>query len=419
MPIVDFGIVTALQEEFEYLEALVGPFKEVTDSAGTWYRTSQKAANGTSYEIVLAWQDGMGPMQAQGLTVRLIDRWDPAFIILVGIAGQVSDEVKLGDVVVGQQIIYYDLQAVKDAEIEVRPEGYPAGIALVRQVHAIKVNRSEMDKIRSEAQRSAASMVDTVQLKTQQETDEAQGALKVHSPAIHVGSVASGSKVVKSEVVKKDLLDLHGKMLAVEMEGCGLMHGAFFHRESPSQALLIKGISDGANDSKAKLDAIVCWRKLATQNSARLALAIIQRGRLKPQRTDQFELDPRIDSIKITKRWIPEPIRPGYSLLGFQSLITPLGPLTRLKIVVIVLDAGGKKLTIVKGIFDYKVEKTNAETEPKRFPSLLDTEEVIKAEPVGVYLLVDGTPAKVSFDVTVGWNHSARMAEWTPGVQRV
>ena len=35
MPIVDFGIVTALQEEFEYLEELAGPFMEVTDSAGT------------------------------------------------------------------------------------------------------------------------------------------------------------------------------------------------------------------------------------------------------------------------------------------------------------------------------------------------------------------------------------------------
>jgi adenosylhomocysteine nucleosidase len=419
MPIVDFGIVTALQEEFEYIEAIMGPFNEVSDTAGTWYRTSRKAVNGTSYEIVLAWQDGMGPMQAQGLTVRLIDRWDPAFILLVGIAGQVSDEVKLGDIVVGQQVIYYDLQAVKDAEIEVRPEGYPAGIALVRQAHAVKVNRTEMDEIRSKAQQSAASMVDTVQLKTQQETDEARGALKAHSPAIHVGSIASGSKVVKSEVVKNDLLDLHGKMLAVEMEGCGLMHGAFFHRENPSQAILIKGISDAANESKAKLDAIVCWRKLATQNSARLALAIIQRGRLKPQRTDQFELDPRVDSIKITKRWIPEPIRPGYSLLGFQSLVVPQGPLTRLKIVVTPLGVDDKELPIVKGIFDYKVEKTNAESEPKRLPSLLETDEVIKASPVGVYLLVDGMPAKVRFDVTVGWNKSTISTQWTPGVQRV
>src|SRR5690349_2237956 len=122
MPIVDFGIVTALQEEFEYLEELMGPFEEITDSSGTWYRTSQKAVNGTSYELVLAWQDAMGPMQAQDLTIRLIDRWVPAYILLVGIAGQVSDEVKLGDIVVGQQVYYYDLQAIKDAGIEVRPE---------------------------------------------------------------------------------------------------------------------------------------------------------------------------------------------------------------------------------------------------------------------------------------------------------
>jgi hypothetical protein len=51
MPIVDFGIVTALQEEFEYLEALMGPFEEVSDSAGTWYRTSQEAVNGERHEL--------------------------------------------------------------------------------------------------------------------------------------------------------------------------------------------------------------------------------------------------------------------------------------------------------------------------------------------------------------------------------
>ena len=419
MPIIDFGIVTALQEEFEYLEKLLGPFEEVNDNTGTWYRASRKAANGTCYQLVLASQDAMGPLQAQGLTIRLIDRWDPAYILLLGIAGQVADDVKLGDIVVGQQIFYYDLQAVKDSGIEIRPEGYPAGILLVRQVQAVQVNTDEMKRIRSEAKKSAAGMVKSVSLKTRKETGEAQQALKAHSPDIYVGTVASGSKVVKSPAVKKQLFTLHGKILGVEMEGCGLMHGAFFHRENPSQALLIKGISDGANDDKAKLDAIGCWRKLATENSARLAVAIIHRGRLTSQSTDQFDLDPRIDSVAITRRWIPDHLRAGYSLLGFQNLVMPLGPLTKLKRVIKPLDPTDKTLKIVKSVFDYSPEHTNAVSTIKRLSSGFETDEIIKPSPIGVYLLVEGTASKVNCDVIVGSNKVMKSTEWTPGLQRV
>ena len=140
---------------------------------------------------------------------------------------------------------------------------------------------------------------------------------------------------------------------------------------------------------------------------------------MKPQLTDQFDLDPRVDSIEVTKRWIPDPIRAGYTLLGFQTLVVPHGSLTKLKIVVTPRDASGKELNIVKSVVDYRVEKTSGEPTVKRLPSTFETDEVIKPAPVGVYLLVDGTPAKVSFDVFIGENKIARSTEWSPGIQRV
>jgi nucleoside phosphorylase len=416
VPIVDFALITALQEEFEYLQQIIGPFHELTEAANTWYRTRIKADNGTNYEIVLAWQDEMGPLPAHGLTVRVIDRWDPAYIILVGIAGRIEDEVKLGDLIVGQQTFYYDPQAIKDAGIEYRPAGYPGGVALVRQVHAITVSPNEMNAIRQAGARSARTKAEAVKLATEQETRLAREALEAHLPRIHVGTVASGSNVIKSDREKQELKKLHGKLLGVEMEGCGVMHASFFHRENPSQALLIKGISDPANADKAKLDAFVSWRALATENSARLALAIMRRGRLKPQQTDQFKLDTTVASIEVTKERIPDHIRRGFSLLGFPQLVIPKGPLTSLAIQIRAVDANGGTICFAKQVAEYMSGAQRRRSEFAGGASQFATTDVIDPLPIGLYLLAEGKVAKIIFEVRSASSEEPQVGEWMPGI---
>jgi hypothetical protein len=174
----------------------------------------------------------------------------------------------------GEAMVMVDPKAVKDSGLEYRPAGYPGGVALVRQVHAVAVNPQEFAKWRTDAKKSARTKASAVKLPNARKTQKARHALKAHSPSIYVGTVASGADVIKSEKKKKELLRLHGKLLGTEMEGCGVMHAAFFHRETPYQALVIKGVSDLSNPDKAELDALNVWRELAVENSARLALSI-------------------------------------------------------------------------------------------------------------------------------------------------
>jgi hypothetical protein len=51
-----------------------------------------------------------------------MNRWDPAHMLQLGIAGRVEEAVKLGNVIVGQQIFHHYPQSVKDSGIEYRPE---------------------------------------------------------------------------------------------------------------------------------------------------------------------------------------------------------------------------------------------------------------------------------------------------------
>jgi hypothetical protein len=69
------------------------------------------------------------------------------------------------------------------------------------------------------------------------------------------------------------------------------MHAAYYHREFPTPAIVIKGVSDPSNKSKDSLDRLGHWRMLAKENPVRLALAMIRCGRFRPLETDQYEID--------------------------------------------------------------------------------------------------------------------------------
>jgi nucleoside phosphorylase len=99
MPTVDFAILTGLVQEMETVLSVFPKAEEVSENTDIWYRTRVVGTNSENYEIVAAYQTGMGPLSAQALTARVIERWDPAYIILVGIAGSFSKDVKLGDVI--------------------------------------------------------------------------------------------------------------------------------------------------------------------------------------------------------------------------------------------------------------------------------------------------------------------------------
>jgi len=126
MSVVDFAILTGLTEEFEVLQKIFPGFQELPseDDSDIWYRTRVDGNNETSYTIVAAFQDQMGPLSAQSLTAKVIERWDPAYIIVVGVAGSFNKDVKLGDVIVSQQIFYYDPAKATTKGFKYRAQGY-------------------------------------------------------------------------------------------------------------------------------------------------------------------------------------------------------------------------------------------------------------------------------------------------------
>ncbi len=112
---VDVVIVTALEEERDAVRARLPNCRQVaptTDDVRVYYRsdlsvTFPDGKPGT-YSIVLTSLATMGRVQATATTGDAIRRWQPRYVLLVGIAGGISDrDVSLGDVLVSDQVVDY------------------------------------------------------------------------------------------------------------------------------------------------------------------------------------------------------------------------------------------------------------------------------------------------------------------------
>jgi nucleoside phosphorylase len=410
MPVVDFGIITALQEEFEVLQRLLPDLTEDPDGSGLWYRAQVHAANGKDYSVVASVQDQMGPLDASNLTARMIDRWDPAYILLVGIAGSFAKEVNLADVLVSQQVFYYDLGKATASDIRYRPQGYPASVALTRQLEAIRLDAKALKSLRTDIRRSAAALSRSAS--RQKGGSRVSKTLLAHEPEVHFGTVASGSLVIASARKRKELLRLHGKILGTEMEGAGMMHAAYYHREVPTPAIVVKGVSDPSNKTKDRLDGLGHWRTLAKENPVRLALAMMRRGRFRALDTDQYEINLTTDS-PVAARDVLGQVNPGMALLAFPRLIVPRGPLTHLHIA---MEAHGETgpIEILQRVVEYWTTNGPRRTGLTRFP-VGDggrAPETIEPRPVGLYLMLRETPTEIRFMVETPANR--RSADWKP-----
>ncbi len=107
---MDIGVVIALPEEFGYFHAdieddcvavkdqMIGQYDYIFERPG---------GLGRHYRCVAAVVGEMGQTKASLLTERLIARWQPRTLVVIGLAGGIGGEVLVGDVVVGTQVDAY------------------------------------------------------------------------------------------------------------------------------------------------------------------------------------------------------------------------------------------------------------------------------------------------------------------------
>lgn len=200
-PAIDIAILTVLEPEYAAAAARVEESSPVEGREAQRYRflrgQIESEVHERPYQVVVGMTGDKGEVAGALATRATIARWNPRYLLLVGIAGGVGGSASVGDVVLAAPIWAYERGHLAAGFTPKKRPQYPPDRALLRA--AREVGSQWTDRIRAEAPRPAPS------------------------PRVLVGLVASGNKVIESKgsVLYSDLLQAQPGTIAFEMEGVG------------------------------------------------------------------------------------------------------------------------------------------------------------------------------------------------------
>jgi len=250
---VDFLIVTALPEERDAVLRRLPGFERETprkDDVHVYFRADLPTQDGAgSYRVVVLPLLGIGRVNAATATAEAIKRWRPRHVILVGIAGGVAARsVSLGDLLISEQVVDYELQKLTESGIEVRWSVHKAS----RRLYAAALN-----------------LLGDEWTKDIKEKRPDEGA-----PRIHIGPIASGDKIVAVERVLAEYRNVWPTLVGVEMEAAGVASACFSAARQP-EFFMVRGVSDLADEDK-NMPEVDAYRAHACDVAASYTVALLK-----------------------------------------------------------------------------------------------------------------------------------------------
>lgn len=295
---MDLGIVIALREELREFMAFL-PVEH------TVVRDSQTGQYGYIFETPITHQrciatliGEMNPEPAALQTERLLARWSPRTVVMLGIAAGIHPDVRVGDVIIASQVDNYLASAKGQAgsppesfEFSLGGTVFHADHQLLTQVRNFEfVNPQAFSRWRQECAESLKSLVADEKarrtLRGQKLVRDVPDLLDAH--------LASDSVVGAAQQFTQWLRSRRDRNLkALDMESSGLMMAAV-KRMNPARTLIIRGVSDYGDERKSGLDALGdgTLRQYAMLNATRLLWELLEAGTWIPGRAepDQQEL---------------------------------------------------------------------------------------------------------------------------------
>ena len=228
------ALIGAMQEELSAVQALM-PDASCETVAGRQFW--QGHLNGHAVVAVLS---GIGKVAAAITATVLIEKFQVHRMLFTGVAGGLAPHVKVGDVVVGQELLQHDMNA--------SPLFPPYEVPLLGRA------RFQTDDVMTQCLIESAT----------QALPHAQ---------VHAGLIISGDQFVSSASESQGLQSRIPDALAVEMEGAALAQVC--HAYGIPLAV-VRTLSDRADDD-AHTDFVQFVKTVASPNSAAIVSAFLKR----------------------------------------------------------------------------------------------------------------------------------------------
>lgn len=212
------------------------------------YRGVRRTAGGATLELVFA-ISGRGQERAAARTAVLVSKLRPAIVVNIGIAGSLSPDAWVGDMVVGEQIFGYlaNGRAVPSTRdgfgLRTGAEVFRSDELLVERARLLPVTAPAglarwRHRMRADVDPRLVAAIGTPRL------------------AVHVGALASGPIVSASDGFRQWLRRQQRDYLAIEMEAAGIAQAVrTTAMPRPARYLVLRGIADMADGNKTALEA--------------------------------------------------------------------------------------------------------------------------------------------------------------------
>lgn len=237
----DCLIITALPKEFDAVRSQYRNWKPVTHPATTAALYETMSPGGL--RVVAAIGTTMGQLAASAMATQLLHALDPGAVLLVGIAGGMDRNIKLGDVVASEQIVSYEIGKMTD-------DGFGPRWSVFR------TDARMLSRLNSWSPQTWPQYVRTV-------------SPSRTASRLHVGVYLSGDKVIADSTSAGVLKSVWSRAAAVDMEASAVA-SAIYHAPRHPPFLVLKGICDYADASKND-----DWQEYASEAAATCAFSFV------------------------------------------------------------------------------------------------------------------------------------------------
>lgn len=218
------GIMGAMLEEIELLKDEMTLRAETVHGDRSYYQ-------GTLYgkDVVLVFSK-YGKVASSVTTTVLIHEFKITSLVFTGVAASLQDAVKIGDLVISNQLYQYDMDC--------RPLFKKYEIPFCGKTY-FEADKSLVEQSREAAQITLEDLKELVPQAT-------RNNLKINTPRVHIGTIASGDRFVTTSNCDDKFLHDKKETLALEMEGASVAQVCSDYK---IPFVVIRTISDYANQN--------------------------------------------------------------------------------------------------------------------------------------------------------------------------
>ena len=270
------AVIVALEEEyagasdFPAFDSFFQPTAHLQSPANAEFTFLD--AGGKEHFGILAILPTMGRLPAYSTTQEILSRYKPTLAVNIGIAGNLSRDLKRGDIVVANQIDdvahrkkIVDQSSGYGPQILLGPVSYSPSLQIVSRAEDIRARSRDLY---ATWQRTCAERFDA--------GARGRAIESARSPELHIGKMACDDTVVDSSYHKLTLTEGNRNLLCCDMEAAGFLRSC--QAQMTPLTLVIKAISDDADGTKGDSDHLGngFWRRYAMSNAYGLLAMLLR-----------------------------------------------------------------------------------------------------------------------------------------------